>query len=45
MKENYDEYKEIVEEYLIDFIPNVDTKSRTLYDAMRYSLAAGGKRW
>lgn len=44
MKENYDEYKEIVEEYLIDFIPNVDTKSRTLYDAMRYSLAAGGKR-
>lgn len=44
MKENFTEYKELIEEYLTDFIPNIDTKSSTLYDAMKYSLTAGGKR-
>lgn len=44
MRENYDEYKKIVEDHLLDFIPNVDSKSDTLYEAMKYSLMAGGKR-
>ncbi|MDY2959691.1 MAG: farnesyl diphosphate synthase [Hornefia sp.] len=44
MRENYDEYKALVEEHLLDFMPNVDSKSQILYDAMKYSLTAGGKR-
>ncbi|NLD20340.1 MAG: polyprenyl synthetase family protein [Clostridiales bacterium] len=41
---SFEEYKEIIEEHLMDFIPDVDHKSITLYDAMRYSLLTGGKR-
>ena len=44
MKENFDEYKELVDNYLLDYIPSIDTKSSALYDAMKYSLTAGGKR-
>lgn len=44
MKENYDEYKQVVEDHLLDFIPNIDAKSGTLYESMKYSLTAGGKR-
>ena len=44
MKENFQEYKKLVDDHLLDFIPNVDPKSSTLYDAMKYSLTAGGKR-
>ncbi len=44
MRETFDEYKELVNEHLIDFIPAIDTKSSVLYDAMKYSLTAGGKR-
>lgn len=44
MRENYDEYKEIIDEHLLDYIPGIDTKSSALYDAMKYSLIAGGKR-
>lgn len=40
----YDEYREIVENHLLDFLPEVDSKSKTVYDAMAYSLQAGGKR-
>ncbi len=40
----YDEYKEIVEKHLMDFIPNIDNKSISLYESMKYSLMAGGKR-
>lgn len=40
----YDEYKEIVENHIFDFIPSIDLKSGTLYDAMKYSLQEGGKR-
>ena len=40
----YDDYKKIVDDHLMDFIPNVDNKSISLYDAMKYSLTAGGKR-
>ncbi len=45
MKEyTFDDYKELVEEHLMDFIPDVDHKSITLYESMKYSLASGGKR-
>lgn len=40
----YEDYKELIEQHLMDFIPDVDHKSITLYEAMKYSLAAGGKR-
>lgn len=45
MKEySFEDYKELVEEHLLDFIPEVDHKSITLYESMKYSLTAGGKR-
>lgn len=37
-------YKDIIEEHILDFLPEIDHKSITLYDAMKYSLTAGGKR-
>ena len=40
----YEDYREYVEEHLLDFIPDIDHKSITLYEAMKYSLTAGGKR-
>ena len=36
--------KDMVEDNLVDFLPEVDHKSITLHDAMAYSLSAGGKR-
>lgn len=33
----------MVEEHLLYFLPEIDDKSITLYDSMRYSLTAGGK--
>ncbi len=44
MRENFDEYKDMINEYLLDYMPTIDTKSSVLYDAMKYSLTAGGKR-
>lgn len=44
MKENYNEYKSLIEEYIIDHLPNVDKQSIKLKEAMEYSLTAGGKR-
>ena len=40
----YDEYKKLVDKHLLDFLPEIDPKSETIYDAMSYSLKAGGKR-
>lgn len=40
---DYMRFKELVEEHLLSFLPEVDHKSITLYDAMTYSLNAGGK--
>lgn len=37
-------YKSIIEEHLMDFLPEIDHKSITVYEAMKYSLSAGGKR-
>ncbi|MDI9492172.1 MAG: polyprenyl synthetase family protein [Bacillota bacterium] len=44
---NHPEYKrlkDLVELHILDFLPEIDSKSLTLYEAMRYSLTAGGKR-
>ena len=42
--EQYGQLKKAFEEKLFDFLPQVDQGSRLLYDAMAYSLEAGGKR-
>ncbi len=44
MDRTFDEYKALVDEHLMDFIPNIDNKSISLYESMKYSLTAGGKR-
>lgn len=44
MERGYEDYKKMIDEHLLDFIPNVDNKSISLYEAMKYSLTAGGKR-
>ena len=44
MDKTFEDYKEIVEKHLLDFIPNIDEKSISLYESMKYSLTAGGKR-
>lgn len=44
MERQFDDYKAIVNKHLLDFIPVIDNKSISLYDAMKYSLTAGGKR-
>lgn len=41
---SYDEYRNFAEEHLMDYIPEIDHKSITLYDAMKYSITSGGKR-
>lgn len=41
---NYEEYKSIIEKHLLDYIPKIDIKARTLFDSMKYSLMSGGKR-
>ncbi len=38
------EYRELVDKYLVNFIPSVDPKVHTIYESMRYSLLSGGKR-
>jgi geranylgeranyl diphosphate synthase type II len=44
MNEDYLRYKELVESHLLDFLPEVDSKSMTICESIRYSLTAGGKR-
>ncbi len=44
ISKQYAEYLELVNQHILDFIPEVDNKSITLYDSMKYSLEAGGKR-
>lgn len=40
----YEEYKAVIDEHVLDFLPEIDKKSITLFEAMKYSLMAGGKR-
>ena len=42
--EIYGQLKDMVEDRLIPFLPETAPESRLLYDAMKYSLEAGGKR-
>lgn len=44
MDRHYEDYKKIIDEHLLDFIPNIDNKSISLYESMKYSLTADGKR-
>lgn len=44
MDRTFDEYKALIDAHLMDFIPNIDNKSISLYESMKYSLTAGGKR-
>ncbi|MDR2296698.1 MAG: polyprenyl synthetase family protein [Clostridiales Family XIII bacterium] len=42
--EEYIAFKALIDDHILDFLPEVDPKSSTLYEAMRYSLENGGKR-
>lgn len=42
--DEYLRFKTLLEDHILDFLPEIDQNSITLYDAMRYSLTAGGKR-
>jgi geranylgeranyl diphosphate synthase type II len=42
--EAYLGYKSLIDEHILDFLPEIDAKSETLYEAMGYSLRSGGKR-
>ncbi|MDO5441492.1 MAG: polyprenyl synthetase family protein [Bacillota bacterium] len=44
LSQEYYELKEIVDNHILDFMPEIDTKTNTLFEAMKYSLLAGGKR-
>lgn len=44
MIESYESYKEMINDHLLDYMPSVDQKSNSLYESMKYSLIAGGKR-
>ena len=44
MREDYNEYKEIIEDYLSENLPPVDRNASIIREAMDYSLKAGGKR-
>lgn len=44
MDRSFNEYRDLINEHLMDYIPNIDNKSLSLYESMKYSLMAGGKR-
>lgn len=41
---SYEEFKQMVDDHILDFMPDVDPKSKIIKDAMEYSLLSGGKR-
>lgn len=41
---NYEYYRNLLEEHLLDYIPKEPAEVQTLFDAMSYSLTSGGKR-
>ncbi len=41
---SFDEYKEIINSHLTDFLPDPGSEASVLRDAMAYSLEVGGKR-
>ncbi len=40
----YDVWKKLIDDHILDFLPATDSKANTLKEAMEYSLKAGGKR-
>jgi len=40
----YNKFRKYVNDHILDFMPDIDPNSKTLYEAMKYSLLAGGKR-
>ena len=40
----FNRLRNLVNEHILDFMPVIDQKCSTLYESMRYSLTAGGKR-
>ena len=42
--EKYIKYKNLIDEHVLEFLPEIDAKSITLYESIKYSLAAKGKR-
>ena len=40
----YDDYKKIIDEKILSFMPDINEKSEILEKSMAYSLKAGGKR-
>jgi geranylgeranyl diphosphate synthase type II len=42
--EEYIAFKDLIEEHILDFLPETDPKSNTLYESMKYSLKSNGKR-
>ena len=40
----FNKYRKIVDDHILDFIPEIDPLSKDLYDAMKYALLSGGKR-
>ena len=44
MNTEFRKYQNIVEDNILACLPEVDAKSRILYDSMSYSLTSGGKR-
>ena len=40
----FNRLKNLINDHILDFMPVIDQKVNTLYDSMRYSLTAGGKR-
>ena len=38
MERCYDDYKKMIDEHLLDFLPNIDNKSISLYESMKLSL-------
>lgn len=43
-QEMIQKYKDLIEEHILDFLPDIDHKSISLYESMKYSLTAGGKK-
>lgn len=40
----FEEFKELVDRHILDFMPDIDGKSILIKEAMEYSLMSGGKR-
>lgn len=43
-KKQYDEYLRVIEEAIEEYLPSADCPQKSVVEAMRYSMGAGGKR-